>query len=1005
MFYNLTEEQIQKIKQKLYPQEVAGEFLKNVIVNDYGSTEFGDNSLRITFGFKDGLENDAEKKQIFKIFNNQKAIKYIKLKLFEVSSAKMLQEVQSAINNISDLENVISSYGALSQDLIPSLQFNGDKINPDAHVRFEELNNAIELVYDTTFLLRRPKIGYFTLCAVFYIDKNEYVLDQGVEEKFIDSRILVNKLLTYQLYNADTIVDNAPVQDLRLIKSTFKETGVLENILNIIVSGRGLPLEQDIKAQVEQSKITTVSPRSENIIRAIKLGQEKIIKAIKIQKKQKKSFSNILFSRNSNKELAMMFSVNYEQILSENTSHNMLLKTSSLKEEFIKKCKLSTVRVMRRAVKKAPKGNYLIQPDTTTALISSGETKDSNVITEKNEDFASLSEIKVNGNQTTDVRSFVVSDKKVFFNTAGLYQYGVELVVSNGINKFLTDHADDMMKHVMQLRDYLEETNKIATTRIDKNGSLVLAGSYDAQRNAFTPQFIVDFNKRRGLAPSYQDIVADAAANFAGTIKLLGLMKDSEKTISDTIIALLQPTQTRAESIAYFIKIYERLINQIRRMVKDNYNNTFTVQHWFSNDYVDNSMPINVGYRFFNFNEYRGLGVLNNLSFNNRIISDLNRYSLNPNLDTNQFTNTLYSYISPNEVYSRNKVLNLASLSANKDAISNTEFAELEIDIKNLNYYGITAEAETNEIPVNKRLTQKKVIAAMNSNKLGNFAGVFVKNAFKEKDVKFVNQTVDFQQSLPKVKNTEIDETNLMLALAKQIDVNKKTYVKAVTAPISAITPQVILSNKQEITNKISKLNDKDITEKLNTKENDLSQQVNILTTTLPAHVKLLLDDKNPLLNSAQNYKTSLDLNSKFQFLFNTLHSIEILEYDNETMDENWKLLTVEQATNIQANNILICRLRSYSNSLFGIDGLEQISLPIYEQYFMLVRSAIPAIAAKENLLNKEIVASKFAAVSKLSSNVLNAVQQSRTTQTQSTPQTSNKTDPFSRTRTNKGKA
>ena len=43
MFYNLTTEQIAKIKAKFYPQEsTPREFLKRVILNNYGDPQFGD---------------------------------------------------------------------------------------------------------------------------------------------------------------------------------------------------------------------------------------------------------------------------------------------------------------------------------------------------------------------------------------------------------------------------------------------------------------------------------------------------------------------------------------------------------------------------------------------------------------------------------------------------------------------------------------------------------------------------------------------------------------------------------------------------------------------------------------------------------------------------------------------------------------------------------------------------------------------------------------------------
>lgn len=192
MFYKLSAPQIQAIKEKMYPQQRGiTTFLKNVIVNDYGA-ENSHNSFRIIYSFEDGNTFDEKNERYFKVFNNQTAIKYMKLKLFEILSPEMSKEIESFID-IKDLENIISKYGALSQTLTPSLDFIGPKNDPALHNMMDR-NHGVIMSYETTFLLSRPQINFFSLGAIFYLDKEEYIKDQNVEERFLETNILFDKV-------------------------------------------------------------------------------------------------------------------------------------------------------------------------------------------------------------------------------------------------------------------------------------------------------------------------------------------------------------------------------------------------------------------------------------------------------------------------------------------------------------------------------------------------------------------------------------------------------------------------------------------------------------------------------------------------------------------------------------------------------------------------------------------------------------------------------------------
>lgn len=900
MFYNLTDRQIATIREKLFPKETAADsFLKNVIVNDYGSDN-GDNLIRVIFSLKDGLSNDASNKQFFKIFNNETAIKYMKFKIFEILSPAMKEEIKQTLSEtkeISDLENIITKYGALSKDLSPALDFLGDKNNLDAHVKNANSNNSIDLVYDTTFLLARPKIDYFTLGAIFYLDKQEYIKNKKLEERFVDKRVLYGDLLLYSLYQNNKPVDYKPIQDLRLIKSIFKETGYLENILNTIVNGRGFDSLITTKDYTDNNKISLLNTNSENVKKTVDAGKEKL--ASKITKKTKTIFSSPFYSRNYDESLGFLFSINYQELINQNTSYGLLLARTDGKIDLINRCKISSIKILRRSLKKF-KNNYVPVLDTNTVIVSSGEKQNSNIVSEIDTNNSLLKEINLKGNSNLDLRTFSVNDASLFKQTRGFYQYGVEMTVTNGINLFLSSSADSLLKDITNLKKYLEETNNIVRTihsyetsnLTSYNPSVYtysLSGSYDPQKNAFTPAFIENFDKPRGTEPSYKQIVSLAASDFANAVSILGVMKENKAILTNTIISLLDPRYTKAESITYFINTFEKLINQMRRLIKDNYNSDFTVEKWFDkqDELIDTTAPINVGYKFLDFRKRIGLGILTASDYNSKIISDINRYSTHPNLET---VNGLINYLAPNQVITNNTVIDFTSLNENSGSVANNDYALTELDIKDLNNNGYNVGVNKEYFqPLQKSTDSKKWQIALNAGKLAKTFSLSVKNSLLP--IKNIQQTTS-------VKNVDVNETELLLSISKHFNLTTKTYYNP----------------------SFNSYND------LQTKD------------YYPFHINILLDNKCRLFGVTDDYRKSIMLNSKFELLFNTLHSVEILEYDS-LFNQTWSALTKQKISSLEKNGIYLCKLRNYKNSAIGIDGIDQIKLPIYDGYFLFENS------------------------------------------------------------------
>jgi hypothetical protein len=103
------------------------------------------------------------------------------------------------------------------------------------------------------------------------------------------------------------------------------------------------------------------------------------------------------------------------------------------------------------------------------------------------------------------------------------------------------------------------------------------------------------------------------------------------------------------------------------------------------------------------------------------------------------------------------------------------------------------------------------------------------------------------------------------------------------------------------------------------------------------------MNNEGKVLKSDDNYLTTIDLNSIFNLMYNTIQKIEYLEYNKnatgllDLKNEKWSLLTEEKIRQIDGDNqLILCRLSLYQDYLLKIVNFDQIALPIYNKYFIL---------------------------------------------------------------------
>lgn len=890
---NLRTNTLQITKANLYPQN-SSKILQGLVINTQGN----DNIVKFAFRIKDGvrtgyaflgaggfgLEGDRNP---YIIYDNKISKKYLKMKFFEVSSQEMLNEVQNinlsgerrkdkeagvTKNSIYYLEKIISKYGAVSFDLSPSYDFIESKLPDYARLKIYQIN----LDYERTFVLARQNINFLSIGVIFYFDIEQYIEDEQILNSSFYDYVLNDDIVIFDILRDNKRIPNSilPIQDLRIMKSSFQQTNYLDNLLHILSSDISFNRLANTEQFLQNNTSFIDSEKLNEIINSINPT---------VEPRKQKFFSNAYFSRTKLDSNSFTFSLKYKDLISINSVYKKFLDYSTLKAVFLDECGICSLKIVRREMKKNNENFFSPLEDTTKVIVASNDIKGGG-LKAFNSDSASIEEISnFTGESQFDIgqsslsqariaknRNFSVTDLKAFQDKRGYYQYGLEISITNSINEFLKNKALQMNEDITGLKDYLEEIKRA-----------------DGYKTSFNEQFEQKFNLPRGSKVSFNQMIINTVSNFMVNAALFGI--EDVNGLEQDLINTLYPTKTNANVIQYFINIYEKFLDQVYNIINNNINNTFTVQHWFK-EIIDTTIPINIGYKFFDTSAYRGLAVLNTEEFYKRVNKEINTFSSQINVDFNDYGNKQFSFLTPTSITTKSKTLTFNKLEEDPNNLTLKDYTDTFIDIKDSLIYDYKAV---------------------------NDASIKTKNLLANISVSMPNLFLPLQVSSkidgPVTKNPNVDETSLVIALLNSYDSSIGKFITK-QEPINNLTLKEIQTRKP-----------------IDAEERK----------TLPIHLNLLIDDKSALLKADEKYKKSLTLNAKFNLLFNTIHSIEVLEYTNEYFNENWNLLDKQKIDSMLDGYFYLCRFKSYKNNSRGIEGIRDIKLPIYDEYFFLTKSNV----------------------------------------------------------------
>lgn len=861
MFFALSKQQIDSSRERTFPTSELINFRSVVFDNDLNNNT----NIKLTVSVQDALINS-------RIFNNLEAKKYIKLRIFEISSDDIKNKIFNT-KNIQELNSLLDSNGLFYRDINAATSFMGSLTDTKDH--YIENENII-LNYNLDFTLQKNTINNFSLGAVYYIDSGLYLSDKVISTKFINYDILYGFVKITDYFKNGINVNPNSCQDKRILKISTKALSEL----NI-----------DLKTTNELNK--------------------------QIKSKINKNFiSDIYISKNKKENdkdyISFLFNIDYKNLVYENVNYKKFIEKSDYKNEILEQYIINSIEIYRRQVRnndieikqyfskdktKLKKKSFLPLQETTQKLIFSSEQIQDNksYVKESSNNDGIIREITFNsGLNAHDIRTFEVVDKGAFNSYQGFYQYGVKLNISDGFTYYLKNSLETLLKHNKILKKFLSETDNIARSKnslrninphtlLDTN---LVDGNYDPIQSRFTYSFIKNI-----FAKQYSYDLSLAVSFFIKMLKVLSLTDQPEDQLTNVLFSMLNPTYANQQSISYFIKVHDKFINQINKLIKNNYNSSINYEEWFDNDYA-NISDDNVGYEIFVNDKSDSFGYVSTKQIEEKIAQQIGIYTKTNSLSGFQDAQK-YTFYAPNNVKIKNHILDFTSLLDGSGAITYEEFINTELEIKRYK------KLSFNDINVS---------TAFNSYLTTELDRENLKNKF-----------------LLDAYSTTIENWNNFFGDENYVIQNPGGK----TNPIG-----LYLSLLRDMTN--TSFNNSKIVDE----NKDLSVLLKMLSTNnkfFPYHIYTLLSNNSKLFDNF-NFEElkNLFLNSKFIFLYNTIHVLEYLKYDKEIKKSVWVPFSKPVFDSRDKNLPFLCRMNVYQNSNTAINNYQQVSLPVYNKYFLL---------------------------------------------------------------------
>lgn len=734
-------------------------------------------------------------------------------------------------------------------------------------------SNNYSKIFNSSFTVPDEKINFQSLGYYFYYDLEDYISEFKLDMSYVDKRLFWDKLNIIDLFKDDKLINDEKFIDIRKIKSLLNNKIIDNPTLNI-------DLEQTFNRKLKESKKLNINNSS--------------------------YFSSCYLTKNQKNQLALAFNVNYKKLLLNNSLYDSMINKSidSLSDLYSKINKITNISIMRRQKKvfNNKNGKAYKNIRNSERVMCSSAVNDDNIIVPIDNLKISFSELSTNDSFTSDVKTYNFVDKTAFENGGGIYNYGLKITVNNNLNVLYKYLSNDHM------------SIGVATLELFNN-LLANPNNYNPLDDTLSTDFVNSL-KSNGEQRDLMQNLKETLESFFLVLKVFGLESSLDQELEEAISNMFDPENLSVQNILYFTRIYQKLQLQLINISNNLHDVNNTIEYWFSDNYEADKY-IKYGYKFFNFSDDEQKSqfpIIDSNTYIQKVNSEAVKYTVDVDILSDSTNNTLYTFITPAEIiYSNNSSLDLDRLVQNQESIDLSEYSDVLMQIKKLSVNNGKTETNTFSSINNKNNNSFIGFKKLKINKISNSAeeiaaelSISTNNSSNKQSNAniFSNNT-----KVPNFKfnlNNNLDTSNLLLQIINNASLDKKSYnFNQLNAP--SINDGIFI-------NSISRLS------------YDL----------LPLHLKSLLSNRTNLFKQNDKYLKDIKLYCKYILLFNIIHGVQYLNYNTETSEEEWLPLTKQVLDSKNNGTYLICKMFSYNNPIYLIDGTKNINLPLYDSYFML---------------------------------------------------------------------
>lgn len=515
---------------------------------------------------------------------------------------------QTNLQNIKNLleNNIISKVISISNDT------DGDTNIEKYSFYYDDNGNKIyEIPYNINFEINNLQPENLSYFVTTRINLTQFCSDFGLLRTVIDNVSDIGKTSceivlengnivdkSYMYLDEQNVIWEGPIhQDDQGNWKTGSDTNAQNSkILKVVESNntkvqdfRDIQKIQNIFNSNEgdtrlKTKFSSVEQSIKNIFSSI---QQKSTFNV-LRNEAYSNFSDISLAKNVNNEICYSFKINFFNILKKNSRFSSIFYSDNqrFKSEAIKNIKISNIKLLRRRVKNNIKvhnniADYDVEPfdvnEPDYLVISSKDNSWKDLRTTNNQN-GSISEIDfttLEYRTYNELRAFGGTDKKLLQNTDGIYQYGVELEIEDGIEIFIKTKIQQLEKSKNKLLNYYSE---IIST---KNG-------YDLFSNKLSQEVINKLNANyttiRGGSYVLTYLNAPWVEPLSTFVDILDIFSENIRTnedkqaIIDSLSSYLLPATASIESILKMIELFDYFIASINRYIDNDVSENNTSQ-------------------------------------------------------------------------------------------------------------------------------------------------------------------------------------------------------------------------------------------------------------------------------------------------------------------------------------------------------------------------------------------------------------------------------------------